>query len=106
MYYECHITVLPNSYWSVALLEQRIPHDGWHFSKIDGDPNLGAGLKCYATKHFPAQTDFLSVLDQLDKTARALQAHDVHVIRTKIELILYDICSGVEQLVARQPHKL
>jgi len=94
-YYEAHITLicLPEE------AEKVVVFLGWKFSKIDGDPTLGRGLKCYATKHFKASMDRLDVLASLHETADAIQRSCGGVVRRKIELVIYDDRSSTVRFV-------
>lgn len=85
-YYEAHITMLGDP----DKIEPIVKATGWKFSKIDGDPTLGSGIKCYATKHFKATIDKEDVLCMLHLVANTLKNHNSNVIRRKIELVIYD----------------
>lgn len=100
-YYECHITMLGNP----KLIKPLVEEQKWKFSAIDGDPVLGDGIKCYATKLFPAKLGEDDVKASLVATAAALTCNsgddDLEVIRTKIERVVYDdrsdkvkVCTG------------
>ena len=86
-YYECHITMeMENK----GLAERAVKATGWSFSAIDGDPILGKGVKCYATKHFPERKPEEEVLKELNAVGNELADHGINVVRRKIELVLYD----------------
>lgn len=88
--YECHITIeLPDSVF-ITLLEKKILENGWKFSKIDGDPIFGKGIKCYATQHFNSSKNVNKVLEEMNNVAEHLDILGFNVIREKIELIIYD----------------
>lgn len=92
-YYEAHITMLaekPDHRYLKDLVERY----GWKFSKIDGDPNLGDGVKCYATKHFKSSLPKEKVLEELTAVARHLDGIYGDVIREKIELVIHDTRSS------------
>lgn len=84
-YYECHITMIGDP----ETIKPKVERLKWKFSAIDGDPTLGDGIKCYATRHFNARMDRDIVQDLLDGAAEVL-AQSVDVVRRKIELVLYD----------------
>lgn len=62
----------------------------WKFSCIDGDPVLGDGLKCYATRLFSRRLDQQAVLQQLMTIADELAQLGITVLRRKIELVIFD----------------
>lgn len=85
-YYECHVTLL-------GLPEQIRPHVEalrWKFSAIDGDPVLGAGIKCYATRHFHVRHGQDEVLQWLLNAAALLRGQGLEVLRRKVELVVFD----------------
>lgn len=84
-YYEAHITLLGNP----DKLEPIIKSIKWKFSKIDGDPNFGDGIRCYATRQYNGNLNKKSVLLDLHSKANILEQHGT-VIRKKIELVIYD----------------
>lgn len=96
-YYEAHITLLGRPDFVRPLVEAL----QWKFSAIDGDPVLGPGVKCYATKQFNSKIPREAVLQDLQETAAALVG-SVEIIRKKIELVIYDtrsrrmrdVCAG------------
>ena len=85
MDFESHITCLGH--------EEKVKEVGkamgWSFSKIDGDPVLGQGVKCYLTRH---ARDYVKLHGDMMQVKRELQDKDVNVpvLRTKIELIMHD----------------
>ena len=86
-YYEAHITLLSNN---PAYVEVKVKSQNWKFSKIDGDPVLGDGIKCYATKHFPSRNTPEVMIAELHRVATILNGPNSEVIRRKIELVIYD----------------
>ena len=85
-YYECHITIEGDKDTS----EKLVTHVGWKFSAIDGDPSLGEGVKCYATMHYNNRVPLVEVIDRVQTTANALRAAGLHVVREKVEMVVYD----------------
>lgn len=85
-YYEAHITMLGKP----TRIQPVVEAIRWKFSSIDGDPTLGTGIKCYATRHFKASRSKEEVLDELLRIAKVLSISGCEVIRRKIELVIYD----------------
>lgn len=87
-YYECHITMLARDF---AVAEMVTKTTGWTFSKIDGDPDLGEGVKCYATKHFNCdRMTKEEVIGALNDAAHLIACSMIEVIRRKVERVIYD----------------
>lgn len=88
IYYEAHITMEGDK----TFLEDVVSKlQGWRFSSIDGDINLGVGVKCYATKQFNGKLSSDAVLAFLHSAADGLiTAYNVKVLRRKVELVIYD----------------
>lgn len=86
-YYECHITftntteISPDKYRTET---------GWIFSKIDGDPNLGTGVKSYLTKQYSARTLYTDLLREIAKAEKILLTLGAQILRDKIEAVVYD----------------
>lgn len=85
--YEAHITFMaPKGF--------QIWTNGWKFSKIDGDPVLGDGVKCYLTKHFKITNDkhqeACIVAEMRDIQSKIEVFDDVKGTRIKLELIVFD----------------
>lgn len=85
-YYECHITMMGKP----LDLKKHVEERKWKFSAIDGDPSLGDGIKCYATRHYNSKIPKDEVLRQMINTANFLRFLDIDVIREKIELVIHD----------------
>lgn len=85
-YYECHITLEGSS----SVCRGPVEAEGWKFSAIDGDPVMGSGVKCYATRHYNARLRQENVLDILFWTAHQLEVAGLVVTRRKVELVIYD----------------
>lgn len=87
-YYECHITLEGDP----ILIKQVVQEYEWKFSRIDGDPVLGAGVKCYATKHFNSSLHKEEeVITELRNAAMEFETlYRIPVIRQKVELVIFD----------------
>lgn len=86
-YYECHITIESDN---PSAIEKDILECQWKFSKIDGDPVLGMGIKCYATKNFPIKFQEANVITMLESVAEYFITLKHKVVRSKIEKVIYD----------------
>lgn len=93
-YYELHITVVPlpsnTAQDEFAMQELLSQFDNWHFSKIDGDPELGAGVKLYATSNVAIQHGFNRAKAVLFMMQDELKRHGFNVVRKKIETVVLD----------------
>ncbi len=86
MDYECHVTVsCPEP--RVKDLQTIIESVGWSFSKIAGDPLLGASVFCYATHHYDDLRDAISYSIAM---SQSLQMAEFNVRRRKVELVMMD----------------
>lgn len=85
-YYECHITLDGDR----EQLQSDVEAINWKFSAIDGDPVLGAGVKCYATKHYNERLGQRDVVNLLLDAGNKLKKRGVTVTRQKVELVIYD----------------
>lgn len=90
--FEAHMT-FSSDYASVV--QQVGERGGWSFSQIDGDPILGAGHKCYLTKHLDNGPKLLIEMNNL---ANAFTFSGIPHIRLKVERIMYDTKTGVDRL--------
>jgi hypothetical protein len=85
-YFECHITFLGTKE-DKKLIEKDLK---WKFSIIDGDPVLGAGVKCYATKHYPWHKNSEDVKEEVLEVGKKLRDLNKKVLRKKIEMVIWD----------------
>lgn len=85
-YYECHITLEGNR----TSTKSKVEAIGWKFSAIDGDPVLGDGVKCYATKHYNERFTENEVTEKVCNAAEMLQDAGMTVTRRKVELVIFD----------------
>ena len=85
-YYEAHITMKGDP----AVIRQLVEDTNWKFSSIDGDINLGDGIKCYATTQFNKKLGDEKIIDLLKGTAAFLKMRGVEILRRKVEIVIYD----------------
>ena len=85
-YYECHVTFMADKDF-----KEQVEALGWRYSRIDGDPMLGAGVKTYATKHFNAKLHLDVVVEAVNTAATMLAMKGARVQRVKVEVVVYDI---------------
>ena len=98
-YYECHVTMIGDPDKIRPLVEET----KWKFSAIDGDPVLGEGIKCYATRMFNIRMEEWEVIDQLLRTAEHLLARGCKVLRRKVERVIYDDRSSMVKCTGACP---
>jgi len=91
--YEAHITC-DKQY--AREVEQVAEATGWVFSVISGCPILGQGTYCYLTNYNKDNPALL--LASMQGVSRGLQDRGVSVLRSKIEHIVYDSKTGVNEL--------
>ncbi len=70
---------------------------GWSFSAIDGDPVMGKQAYCYLTAYRPVAEELLA---EMAKLSHLLLEANVPVLREKIERIIYDTKTGVDEIRA------
>jgi hypothetical protein len=85
-YFECHVTMVGDA----TLIRPEVENRKWKFSCIDGDPVLGDGLKCYATRLFNRKLGQETVQAELFRVASELAELGFKVLRRKIELVIFD----------------
>lgn len=85
-YYEAHVTMLGDPDELASIVEDI----GWKFSAIDGDADLGDGVKCYATRQFNARKGEQNTVAALLEAAIHLQNLGATVLRRKVELVVFD----------------
>jgi hypothetical protein len=73
-----------------SIVEQYVNTTGWKFSAIDGDPDLGYGIKCYATRQYNEKMPLDDIIRHLTATASGLEHFGVKILRKKIEHVIYD----------------
>lgn len=90
--YECHITINAESTVQLLWLEALAGDIGWKFSRIDGDPVLGKGVFTYFTRH---DTNADRMKSRMQNAVARLSEAGFHVVREKIEHIIYDTKTGI-----------
>ncbi len=90
--YECHITCSRIDSNKVLKIAEETK---WKFSAIDGDPIMGKEPYCYLTQYCSDPKD---LYDSMKLVCRLLTSYDVKVLREKIEQIIYDTKTGVDEL--------
>lgn len=84
-YFECHITFTKPKDTAPLKIEH------WKFTSIDGDPVLGDGIKSYYTRQYNGNTDVKEIVKTMDALIPIINKEKDHkVLRTKVELVLYD----------------
>lgn len=90
-YWELHITF---KYSPRTDLREAVELKGWKYSAIVGDPILGEGAKSYATKHLNKRRyTQQQAVDYIEEWAAFFYAKSFHVVRVKVEDVVYD-CVG------------
>lgn len=93
--FEAHIT-LPRE--AAAAVQEVAAQTGWKFSAIDGDAVMGKQAYCYLTAY---DADVQTLRNRMDAVTAVLvhRAECIIALRFKIERILYDTKTGVDELV-------
>lgn len=86
-YYELHVTFVSEPDGTEP--PSSIPR-GWKFSRIDGDPVLGDGIKSYLTRQLAHKLGLAHAKDLLDQAADKLKVLGYQILRKKVELVVYD----------------
>jgi len=90
--FEAHITMPRDKAEDV---EKWAEISGWKFSQIDGDPLMGKQAYCYLTNY---DTDGKRLLMRTVTLGLNLQEHGIPVLRQKIEQIIYDTKTNVDEI--------
>ena len=85
-YYECHVIMEGDP----KVIRPIVEDYSWKFSCIDDDPDLGEGIKCYATHQFNARMGVDTVRDVLRNVSHYFKREGIKVLRNKVELVVYD----------------
>ena len=94
-YWEAHVTMLGEPAKIKPLVEECL----WKFSCIDGDINLGDGVKCYATRQYRGDLSKEHIAFLLQVMAEHLSLDGIKILRRKVERVVYDdrtkgVCDG------------
>lgn len=87
-YYECHITIKEKD--NREFIKRFVKNQKWKFSAIEGDPNLGPGIKVYATRQFNHKYSQIEIIDNLNTVADLLESIGIEILRRKVELVIFD----------------
>jgi hypothetical protein len=83
-YIELHITYLNGE-------SEEVPQvSGWKHTAIDGDFNLGNGVKHYLTRQAHRRHGIVGLVRDMEQVADELERSGKKVLRTKVEEVLYD----------------
>lgn len=82
--FEAHIIFDSEHAESVSVMAKLA---GWKFSKIDGDPYLGNGVRCYLTRH---GADRMKLEANMRGVVAGAQALGFPALRMKIEHVILD----------------
>lgn len=85
-YYEAHVTMTGDR----EKLRRSTREIGWKFSAIDGDANLGDGVKLYATIQMNTKVGSNRAIARLKTAAKFLEDEGAKILRRKIEIVIYD----------------
>jgi hypothetical protein len=90
--YEAHITADVKDERAVAQVGKL---EGWVFSRIAGCPILGQGTYCYLTNYAPEAEPLRAAIESV---VGHLRDRGVEVLRSKMERIVYDTKTGVDEI--------
>lgn len=91
-YYEAHVTFTCPSDEFITHEEAKniVLGNKWRFSAIDGDSNLGAGVKLYATRQFNRRNAAEKIVTLTQGMADILEQAGAKIHRRKVEVVIYD----------------
>jgi len=90
--FEAHITCHVNQADEVKIIGVEF---GWKFSCIEGDALMGPKPYCYLTGY---STDKHELYFNVQRLTVTLQRRGVEVLRSKIEQIIFDTKTGIDEL--------
>lgn len=93
--FEAHITC-PRE--ASEIVQEVATKTGWTYSAIDGDPVMGKQAYCYLTAY-----DFNGhhLLESVKGVSTILKIRNIEVLREKVEQIVYDTKTGVNELTPK-----
>lgn len=72
-------------------IQNAVETNRWSFSAINGDPDLGSGMKCYATKQFNKKHSLIDLASEMNTVAKNLRdQYNIKILRRKIEVVVHD----------------
>jgi hypothetical protein len=86
MTFECHITITPGPLKLVDI-QQIVQDQGWKFSCIQGDPDLGDSSFCYATRWFDDKQHAITTTHMFKDRFEKL---NLTIVRVKVEQVVHD----------------
>ena len=89
-YWEAHIT-----FYS----DKELEYPSWKFSKIDGDPVLGKGVKSYLTKQFKGSIPLSDILEEMNGVTKHIFDSGCDYFRRKVERVVFDTKTISEDLL-------
>lgn len=95
--FEAHIT-MPRA--QADIVQQHAELLGMTFSAIDGDPVMGKQAYCYLTAYAP---DGMELLAKVHAASRVLAQSGVEILREKVERIMFDSKTSVDELTVLPP---
>lgn len=95
--FEAHLTmdIVNSTLIQAKLWSDQLLWVGWKFSKIDGDALMGNKPYCYLTTY---DADGNVLLSRCRHAEEILLRYEVPVLRIKVEEILFDTKTGVNNL--------
>lgn len=79
------------------LAETDSDFSGWQYSAIDDDPIMGQKPYCYLTAY---NSEAKKLLDFMHDIKRILNWEGIETLRLKVERIIYDSKTGVDEMEA------
>lgn len=94
-YYELHLTIVEDDKVRQKDLQDFIGQTKWSYSRIDGDPVEGPGIKNYMTIQLNSSRHTLPEVHMFLQLARQnLERRGFNVTRDKIEVVIHDSSSS------------